>query len=141
MSDTGARQSHQKGSRRQGHRRVGSSKPFQTFEPAAPHQGFDAMKQTDRFGRGFEPQNGSYRVEMGPAQEEQLNSNAALSESSESERISALHGNNHSRPLPDDTPGLQQYMADLQGEVGRLTKVRWKGEMPAKYTKDCGAVM
>ncbi|BDA40931.1 probable reticulocyte-binding protein 2 homolog a at N-terminal half [Coccomyxa sp. Obi] len=82
------------------------------------------MRQTDRFGRAFEPQNGSYHVEAGRVQEEQLNSNAAHSESSESERISALHGNIHSRPLPDDTPGLQQYLADLQGEVGRLTKVQ-----------------
>ncbi|CAL8466781.1 g6317 [Coccomyxa elongata] len=82
------------------------------------------MRQTDRFGRGFEPQNGSYHAEAGPVQEEQLNSNAALSESSESERISALHGTFNSRPLPDDTAGLQQYLADLAGEVGRLTKVQ-----------------
>lgn len=123
MSDSGASRSQPKGSRRQAHRRVGSTKPFHNFEPATNHQAFNSVGHTDQFGKGFEPQNGSYHPESGPVQDVQLNNNAARSESSESERISALHGNLHSRTLPKDTHGLQQYQADLQGELGRLTKV------------------
>jgi hypothetical protein len=56
----------------------------------------------------------------------QLNGNNSYtphSESSESERITALYGGNFSRPLPTDVAGLQQYRVELQGELGRLTKV------------------
>lgn len=123
MSDSGVSRSQHKGSRRQAHRRVGGTKPFHNFEGAATHQAYDPVGHNTQFGRGFEPQNGSYHPEAGPVQEVQLNNNAAHSESSESERISALHGNLHSRSLPKDTHGLQQYMADLQGEVARLTAV------------------
>ena len=56
----------------------------------------------------------------------QLNGNSSHtphSESSESDRIAALHGSTLSRQLPTDTIGLQQYLADLRGEAGRLAKV------------------
>lgn len=123
MSDTGASRLQHKGSRRGAHRKVGSSKPFQTLQADTPQQGFDPAGRNDHFGRSFEPQNGNSQRDAGLVQEVHNASYTPHSESSESDRISALHGKIYSRILPQDTPGLQQYMADLDGELGRIEKV------------------
>ena len=129
MADSSHPRSQPKGARRTGRGRSSSGskqEPFRSFEAAPAHQGFDQTSNTGAFGKQFERHNGAYLPESGTMRDLQLNGSNSYtpnSESSESERISALYGSNFSRTLPTDTIGLQQYRADINGEMGRLAKV------------------
>lgn len=126
MADpAGARSQVRGGPRRTSRNRSG--KPYTGYEAHPGHGGYENSAQNGDFGREFGPQHGLYGGRGEGVHELHMNGNSAHtphSESSESERIAALHMMTQGDIPPEiDTPSLQHIMAEAQGQLGYWEKV------------------
>ena len=117
---------HMRGNARRGSRSR-SGKTFSGYEAHQGHSGYEGAAQNGGFGREFAPQHGAYGTGVEGMQEVQMNGNSAHtphSESSESDRIAALHMMATGAISQEtDTASLQQLMVEAQGRLGFWSEV------------------
>jgi hypothetical protein len=102
--------------------RSGSGKPYCAYD--SHEGGYQNEAQNGDFGRDFGPQHDGYAAGGEGVQELRINGNTPHSESSESERIAAVHRMTNGDITSDvDTLSLHHMMAETQGQIGYWRKV------------------
>ena len=126
MADLAGTRSQMRGNARRGSRSR-NGKSFPGYDTHQGHCGYENAAQNGGFGREYAPQHVAYRTGADGMQELQMNGNSAHtphSESSESDRIAALHMMATGTISQEaDTANLQQLMVEAQSRLGFWSEV------------------